>query len=612
MSQDSVPVSVDPHETLYVPLRRRFIKEYLTSPEGVRELHIYYGTREISIEEQDLHSFGEQLCLEDSFMAGNATKWTTGEPYPWERVKELLEALLEEGVVTREAPTLAFESESHRKYLAMEARRVAPTEPLWWNPDAPEVMRRLTGRPLELGFLEAVLPVYRIAHPALDTEGRHIGESNTFPEQMRMKMDTEFKACHFAGSRYRNNAPMNVTALKSMMRHWKPMMHAVRAVRQAFLRPDTVLPDGRWRMGDLHAAACAVLAVPSYMLMRANDPVPNGQLDPVLSNIYRVTDGVRMVAAYMLFLPEEPLTYDSPISSAELLYVTDRDNHYLSNRGVCAGPPNLVDEYFQTLMDGRPVANEEPMSFAWEKDIVPGVDYGQLGLQLYSLQFNLWSYMCRAYEQVRAVAESVTPTEGDFWSGLRARLKKDFEMMRPTRLHTATQRDWAEARYIEMFDRAQRGMSTFKEESLVHLKDIFTPVHDAVFEATRKRLCMVVRAKVGDAFGTQADAIADAVAEYLTLERSALLALENVQRETNALLRRPHPERRFTNKDLSLHHRMRAGTVGVLPYLLDVFRDEFGVDIDNSPEGTKLTPVGAPLAAEDAVCPFTGRTASVA
>lgn len=590
MSQEPVPV--DPHETLYVPMRRRFIKEYLNSPEGQPELHIYYGTKEIYIEEQDLHSFGEQLCLEDSFMAGAATRWTPGEPYPWERMKELLEALLAEGIVTREAPTLTFESESHRKYLEAEAKRDAPTEPLWWNPDSASIMKRLSGSPLELGFMEAVLPVYRIAHPALDAEGRHIGESNTFPESMRMKVETEFKACHFPGSRYRNNAPMNVTALKSMMKHWKPMMQAVLAVRQAFLRPGTVLPDGRWRLGDLHAVACAVLAVPSYMLMRANDPVPNGTLDPVLSNIYRVTDGVRMVAAYMLFLPEEPMTYETPISSAELLYVSDRDNHYLSSRGVCAGPPNLMEEYFQTVMDGRPVVGAPSTDFPWAKDIVPGVDYGQLGLQLYALQFNLWSYMCRAYGHIRSAVDQVEDAPGGFWSRMKARVEHDWSMMKITRLHTAMQRDWAEERYVEMFDRAQRGMSNFREESLVLLKDIFTPVHDAVYQSTREQLRALVRERAGATSGPrmeQADAIADATAEYLTLERSALLTLENVQREVNALLQRPHPERRFTNQDLALHHRMRAGTIGVLPYLLDVFRDELDVHIDNSPEGTRLS-----------------------
>lgn len=43
------------------------------------------------------------------------------------------------------------------------------------------------GRPLELGFLEAMLPVHRVAHPAIDAEGRHVGESNVFPDSMRMK-----------------------------------------------------------------------------------------------------------------------------------------------------------------------------------------------------------------------------------------------------------------------------------------------------------------------------------------------------------------------------------------------------------------------------------------
>ncbi|HYO70046.1 MAG TPA: hypothetical protein VEU33_28620 [Archangium sp.] len=113
-------------------------------------------------------------------MAGSATTWSEGEPYPWERVRELLEALLAEEILSREAPKPSPRAELHQRFLEAEARREAPTEPLWWNPDCPRDMERLTGRPLELGFLEAVLPLHRVAHPALDTEGRHVGELRKF------------------------------------------------------------------------------------------------------------------------------------------------------------------------------------------------------------------------------------------------------------------------------------------------------------------------------------------------------------------------------------------------------------------------------------------------
>ena len=102
MSQHAV--LVEPHETLYLPLRRRSTREYVTTSEGNRELHIFFGVKEITLDEPDLLSFGERLLEHDQFIAGSATTWSAGEPYPWERVRELLEALLDEEILSREAP----------------------------------------------------------------------------------------------------------------------------------------------------------------------------------------------------------------------------------------------------------------------------------------------------------------------------------------------------------------------------------------------------------------------------------------------------------------------------------------------------------------------------
>lgn len=589
MSPSAVPV--DPHETLYLPLRRRFMSEYATTPEGTPELRLYFGFKEISFDEPELFSFGETLIQQEQFMAGTATTWSTGEPYPWERVKELLEALLAEDILSREPPVKpAAESAQHRDWMEAEARRDAPTEPLWWNPDCPQVMERLVGRPLELGYLEAVLSVHRVAHPALDAEGRHVGESNVFPDALRMRIPTEWRVCQYPGSRYRNDAMMNLTALKAMSKYWKPVLQGVRAVRSEFVRRYALLPDGRWRMGDLHAAACSVLALPTLLLMRANAPISNGELPPVLSSMFRVTDGVRMVTAYMLFLPELPMTYGTPISAAELYRTVERDNHFISNRGVCAGPQPMVEELLATLLDGKPVAGMSE-STAWDGDIPAAVDYALRGLQLYCLQFNLWSYMCLAYERIRTALSGVEEEPEGLWSRLRARIERDWEIIQPTRLHQVTQRDWAEARYIEMFEQAQRGLSGFREDGLRHLQDVFTLPGNEVDDDLRQRLRGLLRSRMGSRLAMRRDlleAVTDALAEYLVIERSALGALEDVQREVNALLQRPHPLRRFSNADLSLHHRLRVGTIGVLPYLLDVFRDELGIAIGNTGEATSV------------------------
>jgi hypothetical protein len=589
MSQKAAPV--DPHETLYLPLRRRFMSEYVSTAEGNKALRIFFGFKELIFDEPDLLAFGEALLNQDQFMAGSATAWSAGEPYSWERVRKLLEALLDEDILSREAPKPPAESALHQSLMEAEAQREAPTEPLWWNPDCPRVMERLVGRPLELGFLEAVLPVHRVAHPALDAEGRHVGENNVFPDAMRMKLSTEWRVCRYPGSRYLNEAMMNLTALKAMSRYWKPILQEVLAVRAEFLRRYSLLPDGSWRMGDLHALACSVLALPTLMLMRANAPIPNGALDPVLSSLFRVTDGVRMVMAYLLFLPELPKTYDTPMTAAELFRIVERENHFISNRGVCAGPQPMVEEFLATLMEGKPVVDAPPPVTEWDAEVPAAVDYSLHGLQLYCLQFNLWSYMCRAYEVIRDALLKVEDEPGGIWSRLRERVERDWQFVLPTRLNQATQRDWAEARYIEMFDRAQRGLRGVREDSLLRFQDMFTPARDEVDGKARLQLRELLRARAGAPTGARRDVldtVAGAVAEFLAIERSALRALEGVQRQVNALLQRSHPARKFSGADLALHHRLRKGTIGVLPYLLDVLRDELGISVENTEDSTRF------------------------
>ncbi len=594
MSQEAV--SVEPHETLYLPIRRRATREYVTTSEGNQELHIHFGLKEITIDEPELLSFGETLLEQDQFLAGSATTWSAGEPYPWERVKELLEALLAEEILSREAPKPPSEAQSFQKLLEAEATRMAPSEPLWWNPDCPRVMERVAGRPLELGFLETVVPVHRVAHPALDAEGRHVGENNVFPKAMRLKRPTEWRVCPYPGSRYQNETPMNLTALKSMTRHWKPVLQGTLAVREAFLRRFPLLPDGRWRLGDLHALSCVVLALPGLLLMRANDSIPNGELGPVLSSMFRVTDGVRMVTSFQLLLLGSPVTYDTPTTAAELYRITERNNLFLAPRGVCAGPPHLVEEFFATLLEGKPVKGAPLPPAAWEAELPRAMDYALLGLQIYPLQYNLWSHMCRAYEVIHTALAGVEEEPGGVLGRLREHVERDWPMIQGSGLHRSAPRAWAEAAFSEMYERAQRGGQDFRENALLHLRDAFTSARDEVDEKARQRLRELIRSRAGEPSGARKDVldtVADAVAEYLATQRPALRFLEGTQRQINALLGRPHPARKLSGADLSIGHRLRIDTSRPRPYLMDLLREGLGITVETTADETRVSVLGA-------------------
>jgi hypothetical protein len=132
----------------------------------------------------------------------------------------------------------------------------------------------------------------------------------------------------------------------------------------------------------------------------------------------------------------------------------------------------------------------------------------------------------------------------------------------------------------------------FREDTPRHLLDAFIPAHDAVDERTRLRLRELLRSRAdapSEARSDVLEAIADALAEYLSIERPVLRALEGIQRQVNALLQRPHPERKFSSADLSLSHRLRIGIARPLPDLMELLRDELEITVENTEETTRIT-----------------------
>ncbi|MCU0687663.1 MAG: hypothetical protein MUF34_36370 [Polyangiaceae bacterium] len=565
--------------------------EYLSTADGNRELLIHFGTKEITFDEADYIPFGEQLLKQDRFLAGSATQWATGEPYPWERVKEMLESLLEEGIVEREhAARPAGVNPRYQAVIEQEATRAAPTEPLWWMPDSAEVFEQVAGRPLELGYLETVIPVHRVAHAALDADGRHVGENNVFPYAMRLKIPTEWRACPYPGSRHQDDLPMNVTALQAMAKHWRSMLQTGLEVRAEFVRRYPMPSEGVWALGDLHAFSCAALALPSFELMRGEGPVANGALDPVLSSMFRLIDGVRMVTVFSLFWPEAQLPYDAPMTGQQLLHLTERDTHFLSTHGVCAGPPHMVEEFFATVVDGQPLAKGPAPLGEWARDIPAAVDYGLYGLQLYAVLFTLWVRMGSAYQQVREALQSATALAEPSLEGLRARFEAHWAIVVPGRLHLAEQRAWSEARYEEMFERSQLGLRGHEGRKPTPFVEALTPSPGLLGERARAQLLGVLRASLdAPGAGPTLEAVADALLEYLRVERTVLRAAVAVQRSINELLGRPQPQRALSGGDLAIHHDLRKGTLGGMPYLPDAFREELGLSIENTESSTRLT-----------------------
>ena len=170
-------------EMLYIPNRRRLTHDRLDAGTGQPVLHLFYGEVELIFDEPDLAPVGERLLQVEQFQAADAMAWSEGAPDSWDKIRDLLEALMEQRVLRRvsEAPTGRTAAVSFPERLGEVP---AGREPLTFSAHdnrCPMLTERAFGRAFELSNLEVVVPVYRVAHPAIDGDGRQVGENNVAP-----------------------------------------------------------------------------------------------------------------------------------------------------------------------------------------------------------------------------------------------------------------------------------------------------------------------------------------------------------------------------------------------------------------------------------------------
>lgn len=574
---------LDAADELVFPMHKRAVAQYSTDESGTVELHLYYGDKEISFDEPELFAFGESLAKSSRFIAGSAVEW--GEGYDWPRVRALLEQLIEEGILRH------AETEDAISVSAEDAARPSPLPPAvcrtprTWR-ECADITLELTGRRLEYGYLELVVPVFRIAHIALDAEGRQVGESNVFPKPLRLDIPTDWRVCPHSGSRYRDDKPMNVTALKSMRAHWASMTTALARIRETYLRRYPAARE-RWTVGDLERLAALVLAIPTYRLTKAEGYAENGTLHPVLSNLFRVADGLRMTTHQMMFVPgvEAALSPDAPMTGEELYAYAERNYSFHSTHGVCAGPRSMIEEFLGVLIDGKSPAHSddlEPEAQAALDDIEAAFDYCLYGLQAHFAVFSLWPAMTRAYDRLWHIVEA-WPESGPakLWK-LREHLSGKREILQNRTYHATEEwRVQRERAYASLFEQCARGLG---EVSPRALPDLIAPPADARAEELQARLSTLLHRRFSGDFIATSHVIGNlavCLSRYC-LQAQAILAVAcEIQGKINALLGRTPPKRPFYAADIDIHVLLQGEEARRLPYLLDELEEmlDFRVEI---------------------------------
>lgn len=567
--------AIDPGDTLVLPMARNVLMEHMEDEHGSPVLTLWYRQQEITLDDPRHFAFGENLASHARFRAADAAEWGN---IGWGEASALLNELIEAGVLRFATADEAAEARHDNKPKPSPLPPAPMANPRTWA-DAESLMQELTGTALDIAYLEAVVPVFRTGHLFLDRDGRQVGEANVFPATARIPVPTDWRGCPYAGNRYQPERPMNVTALRAMRQHWRPMMAMLLHIREAYL---TRFPEARagWTVGHVERLSTAVLALPSYMLLRCDAAVANGNLHPALSNLFRVTDGLRMVMHQMLFLPvmETMRAPDAPVSAAEVLAYADRNYSFHSDHGVCAGPRFMIEDFLGVILDGRVPhggidADLEPELEATVALIDPAIDYAMLGLQAFGTVFSLWPAMTRCYEQLHRLLEGQTGAAGE----IAARFADHFANL-STRSFLANEewRQHREAVYDDMV--AACAVAVSGQSSDQPLSAMLKPETAAAsLPRPPAALTAAVSARIEDA--AIAEQLAAEIMHFLSVGQRVVALAEQVQAQTGQLLHRPEASHRLTLTQLNLHNVLMGEDLRSLPFLPHEIGNLFGLDI---------------------------------
>jgi hypothetical protein len=569
---------LSPAEPLSVPHPKRLTCSHVTGEEGAGTLRLDYGRKEVLFDEAHLFPFGEQLANETSFTGARAMTWGPG--YTWDELRPLLEALLEQGILQRGHVTA--DPRGIGLVPSTVPPSVCPVARYWSIAECESITRELSGHAVELGHLEVFLPVYRVAHAALDADDRQVGEANVNPPMLRLDRETEWRVCQYPGGRYRDEMPMNITALKAMIKHWKPMMATLTELR-AYVAARLGISRSPWTIGELHLLSCAVLALPAYQLMKHGGSTPQRPVHPVLSSLFRITDGVRMATIEMMHSIERTCSPDAPLRAAELYTRVEQQSLLISPTGVCAGPKNMIDDFLATAVDGLPapgVTGAEVPAEVREllSELPNAIDYACYGMQVWALSFSVWLAMSRAYEALLEILDAA----GD--GIVLPRLRRDLGAIEWKQIARDREREIHMAAYVTTYAHARHVARVPLGDP--QLRTQIAPVGETSAHRTAaRRLRHSLASRLP---GGPVDRIVDVLVGYIREEQAILAAITPVVAAINTLLDRPRPERPVTVRDVHVNHFLK-GNPEKFPYLFDSLDEALGIRIASTADAIEIT-----------------------
>jgi hypothetical protein len=184
----------------------------------------------------------------------------------------------------------------------------------------------------------------------LGSDGRALGENNAIPQVYCPVNRTLSKVCTFPGSRF--GLPVNVTALRTVMRVWDDVCQFAVLIRAQHLR-SLSLPEGSLSLLQGYLLSKSAAGRVAYLVRSAGSRAKPDDLDSVETAFFTLGVGPFMLAR-SLMEQGELAAFECPSYSGEEFYrLADQHGTLLSAKGwACAGNPRLIVDFMELVMNG--------------------------------------------------------------------------------------------------------------------------------------------------------------------------------------------------------------------------------------------------------------------
>jgi hypothetical protein len=262
------------------------------------------------------------------------------------------------------------------------------------------------------------VPLQDTAYPLLDQEGRPCGEGNATDKDAALAALVEMSvaACPYAGHRYQR--PMNVSALRQVVRYWNEVLAWLPPLRVEFLAGS---PGELPTLAELWKFAKALAAGPAYLARRAHQPLDSGELSPRIAVLFKLVQGVNLTINHFVDPGSAPF---GSIVPPDLSTYAEEHELFLSASGgqrVCSGSARMIDLLLSSLLgrggDMPRGSSQISGEFADVREAMP------YGLQVAALEISLWLFAAQN-ELVLARLQSALGRTGASTEGRRAELAK--------------------------------------------------------------------------------------------------------------------------------------------------------------------------------------------